>query len=120
MNIRCAWRAMLAAMLAACATGAEHIEKITIVAPGATATDTRTASYEATLTAVVNALEREIGLPRVEVPLVLFPTRRAFEQGLANALAGWFAGVGALRIAFEPHRPSVAQDRDRRADATGR
>jgi hypothetical protein len=85
MNVRSTSRAMLMALLAAsCATGGEHREKITIVAPGATPTDTRTASYEATLTAVVNALEQEIGLPRVEVPLVLFPTRRAFEQGLLD------------------------------------
>ena len=85
MNVRSASRAMLTALLAAsCATGGEHSEKITIVAPGATPTDTRTASYEATLTAVVNALEQEIGLPRVEVPLVLFPTRLAFEQGLLD------------------------------------
>ena len=85
MNVWSASRTMLMALVvASCATGGEHSEKVAIVAPGSTQTDTRTASYEATLTAVVDVLEQKIGLPRVEVPLVLFPTRRAFEQGLVD------------------------------------
>lgn len=63
-----------------------------------------------------NALVREV----IEPTVIHRLPDLALDQRLPNALAGWFGGVGALRIAFEPHRPSVAQARDRQADATRR
>jgi hypothetical protein len=83
MNVRCALRAMLVALFAAsCAKAPEQIEVVTIARAAATPSTTRTVSYEAILTDVLNALEQDTGLPRVDVSLVLFPSRDAFERGL--------------------------------------
>lgn len=82
INARCALRAMLAVLLvASCAKSAEQLE-VLIVEPGAAVPAGRPTSYEAILAAVTTGLEREVGLPRVDVPLVLFPNQRAFERGL--------------------------------------
>jgi hypothetical protein len=57
---------------------------------------------------------------RIEGALVHRGPDLALDERLADPLARRFGGVGALRITFEPHRPSVAQERDRQADATDR
>lgn len=41
-----------------------------------------TATYQEALGEILQAFEEVIGLPRVEVPLVMFPSRRSFEGGL--------------------------------------
>jgi hypothetical protein len=85
MNVRRAYSTVFVALLAAsCATGAELVDVITVVRPGASSGDSRIASYQAILSTVTQALHQEIGLPSVEVSLVLFPTQRAFEQGLID------------------------------------
>lgn len=50
--------------------------------PGATVSAGRLGDYETALTAIVNAFQRAVGLPRPDAALVVFPSRRSFEQGL--------------------------------------
>ena len=44
----------------------------------------------------------------------------SLDQRLAHALARWLGWIGSLRISLIRHGPSLAQDRDRQADATAR
>jgi hypothetical protein len=83
MNVRRACFSVLIALSAAsCSKSVEQIEIVPVPANGDTQATSRTSSYEAALTLVLDALERELELPRVDVSLVLFPSQRAFEQGL--------------------------------------
>jgi hypothetical protein len=59
----------------------EEIEIVDATPQAGAGVSRRRAGYEAALASVVNTLE-QVGLPRVEIPLVLFPSRRAFERGL--------------------------------------
>ena len=79
-------------------------------------------SYEGALAAVADAFERELGLPRVDVQLVLFPGRRAFERGLLEigytpALArsaSSFNAIGGARAVLVNASVVDAFDRARR------
>lgn len=83
MNARDAAGVLLMAVLAAaCATSPAPVEIVTLSPPGTAASPGRTGDYEADLAAIMDAFEQALGLPRAEVALVLFPTRRSFEQGL--------------------------------------
>ena len=83
LNPRCLPAALLLVLsLTSCASRPEHVEIVPSIPTGAAAGSSRTARYEAALASVLDVLESEVGLPRVEVALVLFPNRRAFKQGL--------------------------------------
>ena len=71
-------------LAAACASAPPTIDIVSLSQPVTTTTPRTLASYHATLAAVVEGLEEELGLPRVDVALVLFPSRKAFEQGLSH------------------------------------
>ena len=63
-----------------CASPAGQPE-VMVIQPHAAAAP-RSDGYEEILAAAINALQREVGLPRVEVPLILFANEGAFERGL--------------------------------------
>ena len=73
---------VLTLLTACCSNRVEHIEVVDPASNGAAAASSRASSYQSALALVVDALGEELALPRVEVSLVLFPSRRAFEQGL--------------------------------------
>lgn len=74
---------LLAALVTACATAPATIEIIRAPASSTLATSPgRTGEYEVDLAAVLDAFEEALDLPRPDVLLVLFPSRRSFEQGL--------------------------------------
>lgn len=76
---------VLAGLLpAGCASTPQTIEIVTVSQAVTPATPRKLAGYHATLARVVEALEDELGLPRIDVALVLFPSRKAFELGLAH------------------------------------
>lgn len=83
MNVRRAiYTVVLALVAGSCSKSVEQIEIVPVPPNGDTPATARTSTYDAALTLVLDALERELSLPRVEVSLVLFPSRRTFEQGL--------------------------------------
>jgi hypothetical protein len=74
---------LLAALLiAACAKSPATVEVVRLPPAGGTGSANRIGAYEMALTAIVRGFDEHLGLPRVDVSLVLFPSRRAFEQGL--------------------------------------
>jgi hypothetical protein len=85
MNVRQAVYAVVIGLFAAsCSKAVEQIEIVPVPPNSGTPATSRASTYEAALTLVLDALERELALPRVDVSLVLFPSRRAFEQGLLH------------------------------------
>lgn len=68
-------------LVAACARTAGEIEVVRPAA-GAAASEGRRGDYETALTAIADAFAAAVGLPRPQAALVVFPTRRRFEQGL--------------------------------------
>jgi hypothetical protein len=63
--------------------------------------------YPAAFAAIVSALERQIGVPRLDVNLLLFPDRRSFEAGLiasghdpdsARRVSAAFQAVGSADV----------------------
>jgi hypothetical protein len=83
MNLRLVLSVVVVALFAgSCAKRVEQIEIVRVPPERGTPVSARINTYEAALTLVLDALEQELTVPRVEVSLVLFPSRRAFEQGL--------------------------------------
>lgn len=83
MKFRPAVSAVLVALVASsCSTRAEHTEILVVPPHGGTSGGARANSYAAALTSVLDGLGQELKLPRLDVSLVLFPDRRAFEHGL--------------------------------------
>jgi hypothetical protein len=75
---------LLAALLAiGCAGASATIEIVTAAAPPDAAEESeRAVEYRSDLAAIAKAFEETLRLPRPDVALVLFPSRRSFEQGL--------------------------------------
>jgi hypothetical protein len=73
----------------ACARGQQELQLVRVPAraPGAEPWPSRQSirDYPAALVAIVRVFERDLGLPAVEATLVLFPTRRSFEEGRLEA-----------------------------------
>jgi hypothetical protein len=69
---------------AACAQslGEPHLVPVPAASLQATPGTGDIRDYEAALAAVADVFERDVGLPRPDVTLVLFPNRRSFEAGL--------------------------------------
>lgn len=85
MNARCAAGALLIAVCAAaCAKNPAHIEIVAPPPPDTLAGTGLADDYQTALAAILGAFEEALGLPRAEVALVLFPSRRSFEQGLLD------------------------------------
>jgi hypothetical protein len=84
MSSRPAMGVLLAALLAiGCAGTSGAFEIVTAAAPPDPAQESRRAGeYRADLAAIGAAFEEALRLPRPDVALVLFPSRRSFEQGL--------------------------------------
>ena len=59
----------------------------------------RHARYAADVAAIGTAFETALRLPRIEVPVVLFPTRRAFERGLLDV--GYTSRLARTASAFD-------------------
>ena len=80
----CPLRALILASLLAAGCGRPPTSLEIVPPPSAAAAleDARLARYQAAVSEIGTAFEQAVGLPRVDVPLVLFPDRRAFEQGL--------------------------------------
>jgi hypothetical protein len=86
---------------AACARTPAAIEVVSLPAPGAPPRTERLGRYETALADIVHGFEVHLGLPRIDVALILFPNRRAFEQGLLEigytpALARSASGFNAI------------------------
>jgi hypothetical protein len=82
MSVRLIFSIGLVLSASSCAHRAEIVEIVPVPPNSGAPPSTRTSTYEAALTLVVDALERELPLPRVDVSLVLFPSQRSFERGL--------------------------------------
>jgi hypothetical protein len=82
----------------------------------------RHARYAADVAAIANAFETALRLPRIEVPVVLFPTRRAFEKGLLEVgytprlarTASAFDAIGGSRAVLVNAQVVDGYDRTRR------
>ena len=74
--------AVILLLATSCSKTVERIEIVPVPLDSDVPGSARASTYEATLTLVLDGLERELALPRVDVSLVLFPNRRTFEQGL--------------------------------------
>jgi hypothetical protein len=86
MRFRPVVSAVLIALIASsCANRVEDNEIVIVPPDGGTSGGPRNNAYAATLTSVLDALEQELTLPPLDVSLVLFPTRGAFEQGLLDS-----------------------------------
>jgi hypothetical protein len=82
----------------ACASRVEDT-RIVIVRPDAgSSAGGRAGAYSAALATVLDGLEQELAPPRLDVSLVLFPSRRAFEQGLLET--GYSAALARSASAF--------------------
>ena len=105
----------------ACASRPTAIEVVT-VGGSADAVSKRHARYAADVAAIATAFETALRLPRVEVPVVLFPTRRAFEQGLLEVgytprlarTASAFDAIGGSRAVLVNAQVVDGYDRTRR------
>jgi len=75
---------ILAGVASVCAKPPAHIENVAPLPAGAPVRTERLGEYPTALTAIMNSFEQALGLPRVEVSLVLFPNRRSFELGLVD------------------------------------
>jgi hypothetical protein len=73
---------LLVSPVSSCTTSPGQIEIVNVPAPGERVSAGRLGEYETALTAIVNAFEGAVGLPRPDAALVVFPSRRSFEQGL--------------------------------------
>ena len=82
MLFRLVCSSFIALLAASCAQRIEQVEIVPVPPNSDLPPSTRASTYEAALTLVLDGLERELSLPRVEVSLVLFPSRRSFEHGL--------------------------------------
>jgi hypothetical protein len=99
MRFRPAVSAVFVVLIASsCANRIEHNEIVIVPPHGATSGGGRTSTYATALTSVLDALEQELGLPRLDVSLVLFPTRRAFEEGLLES--GYTAALARSASSF--------------------
>ena len=74
--------AAILVLATSCAKTVERIEIVPVPLDNGIPGSARASTYDAALTLVLDGLERELALPRVEVSLVLFPNQRTFEQGL--------------------------------------
>jgi hypothetical protein len=109
MNAPFAVGVIVSMLAAGCAKGRVPVETAalprTANAPPMTARDS--GDYPAALRAIVDTFE-QLGLPRVDVRLVLFPNRRSFEQGLLESgyspalarSASAFSAIGGARAVF--------------------
>ena len=92
--------ALLTCATARCASAPGEVEIVS--AGGARAASPRGERYARDVTEIAGTFEAALQLPRVEVPVVLFPDRRAFEQGLLQIgytpqlarTASGFDGIG--------------------------
>jgi hypothetical protein len=95
----------IALLTLSCAHRVDTFEIVPVPPDGGASPSARTSTYEAARTLVVEALERELSLPRVDASLVLFPNRRAFELGLLQVgypealarSASSFSAIGGAR-----------------------
>ena len=88
---------LVALVVSSCATRVEDTQ-IGLVTPGGASGGGRASAYSAALASVLDGLEQELALPRLDVSLVLFPSRRAFEQGLLET--GYTAALARSASAF--------------------
>ena len=82
----------------ACASPPAVIEIVSLDRPTAAAGQ-RHARYAADVAAIATAFETALRLPRIEVPVVLFPTRRALERGLLEV--GYTERLARTASAFD-------------------
>src|SRR5687768_13735209 len=82
MARRSLYVAVILVLATSCSKTVERIEIVPVPVNSSIPGSARASTYEAALTLVLDGLERELALPRVDVSLVLFPNRRTFEQGL--------------------------------------
>src|SRR5687767_15244422 len=105
MARRSLYVAAILVLATSCSKTVERIEIVPVPLDSGIPGSARASTYEAALTLVLEGLEQELALPRVDVSLVLFPSRRTFEQGLlqigyTNALArsaSSFTAIGGAR-----------------------
>jgi hypothetical protein len=99
MHLRSAVSAVLVALVASsCANRVEDTGIVLVQPDGGTSGGGRASAYSAPLASVLDGLEQELALPRLDVSLVLFPSRRAFEQGLLEI--GYTAALARSASAF--------------------
>jgi hypothetical protein len=108
MNLARAAALIVTALAAAGCAGPPATLQIVAVPPPGASRDIRGSldDYGAVLGAIVDAFDHALGLPRAEVQLVLFPSRRSFEEGLRESgytpalarSASEFAAIGGARV----------------------
>jgi hypothetical protein len=89
---------LVAGLAGACASAPAQVEVIRLPPAGTPASTGRIGEYQAALSAIRNAFEQAVGLPPPDVALVVFPGRRAFEQGLLEL--GYPAALARSASAF--------------------
>jgi hypothetical protein len=113
--------AILGWLSTGCANTPREIEVVPVNGAAAAAS-IRSARYAKDVAAIAAAFEAALHLPPVEVPLVLFPTRRAFEQGLLELgyspglaqAASAFAAIGGAKAVLVNAQVVDGYDRHRR------
>ena len=86
-------------LAAGCAAPTREIEVVAVNAAAEAPVSSRGARYAQDLAAIAAAFEAALQLPPVEVPVVLFPTRRAFEQRLLQV--GYTPGLARTASSFD-------------------
>jgi hypothetical protein len=123
-GLQCVARALAVALLLYPATGCRPVPQPIEVVPtdaGAPVSN-RGGRYAKDVAAIAGAFESALRLPPVEVPVVLFPNRRAFEQGLMQVgytpelarTASAFDAIGGARAVLVNAQVVDAYDRGRR------
>ncbi len=96
-------------LTSACARPSAPVQVVALPpSGGATGSEADLDGYPAALAAIVNAFDGALGLPRVDVKLMLFADRKSFEQGLVAIgyppelarSASSFAAIGGARTVF--------------------
>ena len=99
MQLRSAVSAVLIALVSSsCANRVDDAEIVFVPPDGVPSGGGRVSAYSVSLASVLDGLEQELALPRLDVSLVLFPSRRAFERGLLET--GYTAALARSASAF--------------------
>lgn len=112
--------ALASAVALACATAVPSVE--VVPAGGGAPASTRSERYAKDAAAIAAAFESALQLPRVEVPLVLFPNRQVFAEGLRELgytkelaeTASAFDAIGGARAVLVNAQVVDRYDRRRR------
>ncbi len=99
---------VVAMLTSACARPAPPVQVVALPPGAVTASEADLDGYPAALAAIVNAFDGALGLPRVDVKLMLFADRKSFEEGLVTTgyppelarAASSFAAIGGAREVF--------------------